>query len=240
MSNLIIVLIVVISIVVVSLLGIIVFLVIRYIKSDEKPRHENINTTFERETYYKSGAERYGEAGEIYVARYLKEYVDTHNGYLFNDFCFQDEDGYSSQIDHIVITQGGVFVIETKTCKGIIIGTKDDGEWVSSKDGLTYKELENPIKQNNGHISHLRRMLGSGAPKMQSIIIFPVGDISRINSDSVMDLNGALNLIDVRTNQSKYSKDFVNNINSRLKTILEKYGISKSKHVENIKNKYRS
>ena len=184
-------------------------------------------------------AERYGKAGENLVAKYLLELVNSYHGYLLNDYCFQDENGHSSEIDHIVITRGGIFVIETKTNKGVVKGDVDDEKWMCIKeDYQENKTFKNPIKQNQGHINHLRRMFGKNPPKMQSIVVFPVANINRIDSDIVVDINGALNLIRTRSNEQKYSQEFVNITYKKLIDILNKYGISKVKHVQNIKTKY--
>ena len=71
-------------------------------------------------------AESFGKSAEEYVSSYLQDIVNECGGYLFNDYCFEDDDGYSSQIDHILITRGGVFVIETKANKGTIYGDIND------------------------------------------------------------------------------------------------------------------
>lgn len=180
-----------------------------------------------------------GKAGENYVASYLSGLASTYNGYLFNDYCFEDEEGFSTEIDHILITRGGVFVVETKTNKGIIYGNKEDDYWECiKKEYQDDKILNNPLIQNQGHINHLRRMFGRNAPKMQSIIIFPIADISNLDIDNVYDINAAMAAIKELTIQAKYSQDFVNIINNQLKSIKDRYGISKERHIQNIHRIY--
>lgn len=180
-----------------------------------------------------------GKAGENYVASYLSDIASTYNGFLFNDFCFEDEDGFSTEIDHILITRGGVFVIETKTNKGTIYGDKNDKYWECiKKDYQDDKTLKNPIIQNQGHINHLRRMFGKNAPKMLSIVIFPVADISHIDATNVCNVNGAVAAIKELTAQAKYSEEFVKRINNQLQSIKDRYGISKERHIQNINRIY--
>ena len=64
----------------------------------------------------------------------------------------------TTQIDHVVISNYGIFVIETKNYKGWIIGNEFDDNWKQ----VIYKrkeKLHNPIKQNYGHIQALKEVL---------------------------------------------------------------------------------
>ena len=184
-------------------------------------------------------AKRYKEAGENLVAKYLQDIVNSYGGYLYNDFCFEDQQGYSTEIDHILITRGGIFIIETKTNKGLIRGAKEDEWWLCiKKDYQQDKQLKNPIIQNQGHINHLRKMFKNMPPKMTSIVIFPVADITYVSSDIVYDLDDATNKIIELTKSNTYSQEFVERINSQIKQIQDTYSISKEKHIENIKSTY--
>lgn len=184
-------------------------------------------------------AKRYKEAGENLVAKYLQDIVNSYGGYLYNDFCFEDQQGYSTEIDHILITRGGIFIIETKTNKGLIRGAKEDEWWLCiKKDYQQDKQLKNPIIQNQGHINHLRKMFKNTPPKMTSIVIFPVADITYVSSDIVYDLDDATNKIIELTKSNTYSQEFVERINSQIRQIQDTYSISKEKHIENIKRTY--
>ena len=177
----------------------------------------------------------YGKAGEDYVSKHLNKVIETYGGYLYNGFCFEDSYGYSTEIDHILITRGGVFVIETKTYKGRIIGGEEDNYWTCiKKDYQEDKPLKNPINQNQGHINHLKRMFIKTPPKMESMIVFPVADISNVNSKYVFDMQSALDYIVSKTKQNKYSKEFVEKNRNYLESIKNNHGISLEKHKDNI------
>lgn len=80
-----------------------------------------------------------------------KEYI------ILNDLLFESN-GHSTQIDHIVVSPYGVFVIETKGYKGWILGGENSEYWTQ----VLYKskrQFYNPIKQNEGHVRFLRRLL---------------------------------------------------------------------------------
>lgn len=185
-------------------------------------------------------AQEFGEVGEQLVAQYLQGIVNTYGGYLYNDLCFESNDGHSSQIDHILITRGGLFVIETKSNKGTIYGDIDDDMWTCvKKEYQDDKRFKNPIKQNKGHINHLQRMFPPHFhPKMMSIIVFPLGDVSNVNCEYVYDLNTAINKIKELNISNKYSEDYVEKVNSRILYIQRIYSISKEKHIQNINKNY--
>ncbi|WP_413998127.1 NERD domain-containing protein [Flavobacterium sp. W1B] len=78
----------------------------------------------------------------------------------------------TSQIDHVVISDFGIFVIETKNYKGWILGGENSEYW----NQVIYKRKEklyNPIRQNLGHIRVLRNCL-TEYPNIEykSIIVF--------------------------------------------------------------------
>ncbi|WP_281426454.1 nuclease-related domain-containing protein [Paenibacillus sophorae] len=76
--------------------------------------------------------------------------------------------GYS-QIDQLVVSPYGLFVIETKNYNGEIKGGRKDEYWTVSN---RYK-MYNPIRQNYGHIKALESHLGEHKPaKYFSMISF--------------------------------------------------------------------
>lgn len=77
--------------------------------------------------------------------------------FVFNDLLFESN-GHSTQIDHVVVSPYGVFVIETKGYKGWILGGENSEYWTQT----IYKskhQFYNPIKQNDGHVRFLRYLL---------------------------------------------------------------------------------
>lgn len=221
---------------IIILIIIIIGLIVTLITLIPLKLHKNKKSNID---YNTSEKERFGKLGENYVSKHLEIIINELGGYLYNDFCFEDEKGYSTEIDHILITRGGIFIIETKTNKGIIFGDKDDKYWVSiKKEYQEDKSIKNPIIQNNGHINHLKRMFKNYPPKMISIIIFPLADISNINSNLVYNLNDAISYIIKLTMTNKYSIQYVERINKQILDIKSRYSISKEKHIENINKKY--
>ncbi len=61
-----------------------------------------------------------GKVGELAVSTHVKLYLDERY-ILLNDVTLPDEFAGTTQIDHILLSPFGVFVIETKNYKGWIL-----------------------------------------------------------------------------------------------------------------------
>lgn len=80
---------------------------------------------------------------------------ETYNTY--NDLYVETNHG-TSQIDHVVVSQFGVFVIETKSYKGTISGSFKSEKWTQNIWGNKYS-MPNPIRQNRAHIYALKSII---------------------------------------------------------------------------------
>ena len=126
--------------------------------------HRNDDSHQEAEAY----AENLGQKGEMAVSKILSS---LPKGYIvINDLLIPTRRG-TSQIDHIVISQSGIFVIETKNYSGVIYGSQDSEKWTKYYQGRSY-EFYNPIRQNSAHISALARILNIGQHVFIPIIVF--------------------------------------------------------------------
>ena len=93
------------------------------------------------------------------------------NGKKLRNIYIPKDDGSTSEIDVLYITQKGIFVFESKNCSGWIFGKESDQYWTVSLPNGQKNKLYNPIRQNRSHIKWLRRYLGKEIP-MFSIIVF--------------------------------------------------------------------
>ena len=87
----------------------------------------------------------------------------------------------TSQIDNMLVSQQGIFVIETKNYSGRVFGDEISPKWVQISPNGFQREFPNPILQNNGHIWALQSLLGksfSNAP-FYNIVVF--GDKCKVS-----------------------------------------------------------
>ena len=90
--------------------------------------------------------------------------------YVINDIYFPVGEKKSAQIDHIYISNKGIFCIETKHINGLIEGDKDDPYWGVVLLNKSYK-LYNPVRQNAKHVQVLEEFL-KNKYKVYSLIVF--------------------------------------------------------------------
>lgn len=110
-----------------------------------------------------------GNLGEWAVDQKLKELpIDD---YKVLDDVMLEINGVTHQIDHIVVSKFGVFVIETKCYKGMITGKESDYYWYQHLGRKKYK-LRNPIHQNYGHIKSISESLKINEEDLISIVCF--------------------------------------------------------------------
>jgi hypothetical protein len=113
-----------------------------------------------------------GVFGEFLVNRLLSQLPEL-NYKLVKNVTLPTETG-TTQIDHIVVSKFGIFVIETKNMKGWIFGTKNQKQWTQKIYRHTSK-FQNPLHQNFKHIKTLESLLDIELSKLHSLIVF-VGD----------------------------------------------------------------
>ena len=96
-----------------------------------------------------------GKRGEYEVAKKLESLGGEY--YVINDVML-DTSTKTSQIDHIVISPYGIFVIETKNFSGTLCGSAYDNYISHLCNGKKYM-IYNPLKQNLSHVRTLMQVL---------------------------------------------------------------------------------
>ena len=119
-----------------------------------------------------------GNIGEKKVSLRLHLHPDEYK--IFDDIYLNINE-HSVQIDHIVVSKYGVFVIETKNIKGWIFGTDKSEYWIKNIYGKKY-EFRNPLKQNYYHVKMLQTLLQLSQNKFIPIVVFLKGATLKCNT----------------------------------------------------------
>lgn len=144
----------------------------------------------------------------------------------------------TAQIDHLVVSNYGIFVIENKNFSGNIYGSENDKTWTQVMGKSRYK-FYNPIHQNYGHIKAIEEITGI-SENIYSIIVFSDKAILKkvdINNESVKVINES-NLISTITSYNneiltnEEVKEYFNKVLSSMSTIRQ----DKKEHIINIKD----
>ncbi len=111
-----------------------------------------------------------GWFGEFRVRQALTNQLDTERYRQFHDVTLPTADG-TTQIDHIIVSIYGVFVIETKNMGGWIFGNPNHPKWTQTF-GKSKNSFQNPLRQNYKHIKELESLLQIGEDKLFSVVVF--------------------------------------------------------------------
>ena len=95
-------------------------------------------------------------------------YVDLHNVTL------PTADGGSTQIDHLIFSPYGLFVLETKNYQGWIFGTEKQREW-TQQIFRKRSRFQNPLRQNYKHTKALQAALQVPPEAIHSVVVFVGG-----------------------------------------------------------------
>lgn len=121
-----------------------------------------------------------GYFGERMVAKQFEK-LELEGYKILNNIMLPTSRG-TSQIDHVILSPYGIFVVETKNYKGWIFGSENADTWtqVIYNSKTTFR---NPIKQNWGHIYALKEVLkDSKKIKYTPIIVFAgSADLKRVD-----------------------------------------------------------
>ncbi|KQO14717.1 nuclease-related domain-containing protein [Paenibacillus sp. Leaf72] len=204
-------------------------------KSSKPPQRKKIEAT------------RIGELGEHKINIQLDQ-LPKDCKYL-SDLLISNpksRSGYS-QVDHLVISPYGLFVIETKNYNGEIKGGRNDTHWSVSNRFKMY----NPLRQNYGHMKALESHLEEyGTLRYISVISFTMRcrfsidpELRKIHSDELIVYDVELSeFINRKLNRLKAENPTANVTKESVQTIYEKVRRlnitdlnSRAEHIEKVK-----
>ncbi|WLD94467.1 NERD domain-containing protein [Alkalihalobacillus sp. AL-G] len=179
-----------------------------------------------------------GYLGEIWIRLFLRKLNSTEYK-VFHNVLLPIENNKTTQIDHIIISIYGIFVIETKNYKGWIFGHEHKKHWTQ----VIFRHKQNflnPIYQNYGHIQSVKTIFDenyngpyysiitfSTSATLKEIEIFS-SDISVVyNTEILKEIN--------RFQEPKISKEELNNLTTLLEKTMIKGRDSHKQHVKSVK-----
>lgn len=124
-----------------------------------------------------------GAAGEWAVDRGLKKQLDMRHYQVLRNLLLPDGKGGLTQIDHVVVSPFGVFVIETKNWDCWIFGGKDDRDWTLSYQRGGKRKTMNPIHQNEKHVRVVREILQLKPEHCHNVVF--INPVSRLKTGPV-------------------------------------------------------
>ena len=186
-----------------------------------------------------------GKLGELFTAKELKwVQLFGRNGKILRNVYIPKDNGETSEIDVLFITQKGIFVFESKNYSGWIFGDEKGPKWTMMLPNREKHTFYNPIKQNATHIKWLGNYIGSEIP-LFSIIVFS----ERCELKKVTVTNPDIKVIKrdrtyatVRNiwdkSEDRLSDSEVEELYRKLQSLTNVSKEQKDLHVQQIKEKY--
>ena len=114
-----------------------------------------------------------GLVGERNVNEWIKAQLDPDQYILIENITLPTKNG-TTQIDHVIISRYGIFVVETKNIAGWIFAEATNSHWTQQVYSQK-KQFQNPIHQNYKRLKVVSEILGVSSDEMYSVVVF-VGD----------------------------------------------------------------
>lgn len=113
-----------------------------------------------------------GKVGENMVISHAHKYL-SEEYIMLNNCTIKDENQQTTQIDHILLSPYGIFVIETKNYNGWIFGGERQRQWTQKIYKNSYK-FQNPLHQNYRHVKVLEIILSDliESTHIHSLVVF--------------------------------------------------------------------
>ncbi len=178
---------------------------------------------------------RKGARGERWVNDAMLAGLDQIDYRVLSDVILPLR-GSTTQIDHVVLSRFGIFVIETKNMSGWIFGSPDQKMWTQVLKGGKKRRFQNPIFQNFAHIKAVQGALSVEQDRLHNLVVF-VGDAipKTPMPDRVAWGMQELGQLIGRRRQILFSPDEIRNFEDvLLKCALEKTKDVKRDHIRNV------
>lgn len=177
-----------------------------------------------------------GLLGERTVNRHLCT-LDESKYTIFHDVIIPSGNE-TTQIDHIVISQFGIFVIETKSYSGVIVGREREPNWTQC---LPRKKtsFQNPIRQNYRHKKSLSEVLKLPEDHFHTLVVFTKSNciFKRERPDEVLLLDELLPRVLSKIKEVLSPSDVSQAIRSIL-DLRHDPNLTLEKHIESLNERF--
>lgn len=120
--------------------------------------------------------EKKGAVGEQVIKVAVLMQLDRTVYHHFKDLIIPNGKGGTSQIDNIIVSPFGIFVLEAKHWQGWIYGQEKQTMWTHTFSHRQKYPVRNPLQQNYGHIQALMRLLRLPENRFHSLVVFTHND----------------------------------------------------------------
>lgn len=187
-----------------------------------------------------------GKHGEKLTERELK-WVKLlgRKGKTLRNVYLPKENGETSEVDLIYITQKGIFVFESKNYSGWIFGDEKSRNWTAMLPNKQKNPFYNPILQNKTHLKWMRNYVGEDIPLFSIVVFSERCELKKVTveSNDIWVIKRDQTYATVRDiwdkNPDSVSDSKIEELYVSLKELTNVDKATKAAHIENIQNKYK-
>jgi len=144
----------------------------------------------------------------------------------------------TTQIDHLLVSPFGLFIIETKNFKGWIFGSENQPKWTKSIYGKKYS-FQNPLRQTFRQKKILSEFLNLDESIIHTVIFF-VGDCKFKTHLPSNVINSGLGRYIKRFQTLILSPNEIHQITDKLEQHLSKSTVATRDHVRSLRERHSS
>ena len=156
---------------------------------------------------------------------------------ILNDVMLRTNYG-TTQIDHIVVSVYGIFVIETKNYKGWITGSEYGEQWTKNMYGKKYS-FRNPLKQNYAHVKALQEKMDLTEDKFIPIVAFSEDSDIKVKTSKPVVYIGQIKELILTYKVVMFREDELELLARKIKTADITNKETKKQHVDQIRTNVR-
>lgn len=173
------------------------------------------------------------------VADLISQELNYKNYFIFNNLIIPSENNGSTQIDHLIVSKFGIFVLESKDYNGWIFGSENQPSWTQSLPGGNKFQFQNPIRQNYGHIMALKTLMPFLDDNFYGIIVF--SDKAEMKTSRIEGVVYSRELIEYikKYTQEKISENGMHLAIGKLSYVCQTADITSDEHVANLRNAHQ-
>ncbi len=178
-----------------------------------------------------------GWIGEKKTTFYLWLSLRSKLYHKFNNIILPSKNG-TTQIDHLIISVFGLFIVETKNKKGWIFGSEKEPSWTQSIYDKKYS-FQNPLRQAFRQKKILSEFLNLDESNIHTVIYF-VGDCKFKTSLPDNVINSGVGRYIKRFRNQILSTEDINRVIKAVNKHLDESPISNRDHIKSLLKRHNS
>lgn len=155
----------------------------------------------------------------------------------FHNVIIPSKNG-TAQIDHLLVSPYGLFIVETKNIKGWIFGSENNQKWTNTVYSNKY-QFQNPLKQTYRQKKVLSAFLGMPVSKIHTVIYF-VGDCEFKTQMPANVLNSGLGSYIKRFHKPILSPTLLERTIGALQKHKSESSLTTTDHVRSLRQRHNS